>query len=516
MLSILQLKSIFWEQIGQWDSSYMMGWLCQESTKKEIMQSLGFKLWFKNFLIVRSPGIDTYYLDKKDIENFQKYFHAATVQTGGRFLKKFRDAILKTADRLIDVGISLSGRRFDKLLNKELAREFNKFISLVKKDIALGYAVIPIDDVLEEFIYQAILKRGEVIRNLSREVLVAKLTPPKGKAFMIQEEEDLLKIAIAIKQNSVDYKIFIQNKPREIISKLKKINSKLLNKIKKHQESFAWMRLNSWKGTSFSVYFYIKRIQSILSDDPAKKLEEIQQKRRHTEKEIILLFALIKDKGIATTIDIIRDFIDAKMRNWDAVAISGFRVRPMFNEISRRLNISLNDFYDFSPDEIIRALRDKKPLPKIKIKDREKRRILLKFRDKIYDFSGHGATTLRQQFALNTFQKRVKIIKGQVAFPGKVKGKARIVMNIGETGKIKKGDVLVCPMTNPDYMHAIHKAVAIITDEGGILCHAAIVSRELKIPCIIGTKFATKVLKDGDLVDVDADKGIVKVVRKVK
>ncbi len=63
-------------------------------------------------------------------------------------------------------------------------------------------------------------------------------------------------------------------------------------------------------------------------------------------------------------------------------------------------------------------------------------------------------------------------------------------------------------------MPAVSKVIAIITDEGGILCHAAIVSRELKIPCIIGTKIATKVLKDGDLVKVNADKGIVRILEE--
>jgi pyruvate,water dikinase len=69
-------------------------------------------------------------------------------------------------------------------------------------------------------------------------------------------------------------------------------------------------------------------------------------------------------------------------------------------------------------------------------------------------------------------------------------------------------------MTTPDLMPAIEKAVAIVTDEGGMLCHAAIVSRELGIPCIIGTRNATSILRDGDLVEVDAEKGIVRKIKK--
>jgi pyruvate,water dikinase len=76
--------------------------------------------------------------------------------------------------------------------------------------------------------------------------------------------------------------------------------------------------------------------------------------------------------------------------------------------------------------------------------------------------------------------------------------------------------IIVSASTHPDDLPIMKSAVAIVTDEGGILSHAAIVSRELKKPCIIGTKIATKVLKDGDLVEVDAEKGIVRIIEKAK
>ena len=79
---------------------------------------------------------------------------------------------------------------------------------------------------------------------------------------------------------------------------------------------------------------------------------------------------------------------------------------------------------------------------------------------------------------------------------------------------MRKGDVLVATMTKPDCVGAMKKAAAIITDEGGITCHAAIVARELGIPCIIGTKIATQVLRDGDEVEVDANKGTVTILKK--
>ncbi|MFA6445786.1 MAG: PEP-utilizing enzyme [Candidatus Paceibacterota bacterium] len=68
-------------------------------------------------------------------------------------------------------------------------------------------------------------------------------------------------------------------------------------------------------------------------------------------------------------------------------------------------------------------------------------------------------------------------------------------------------------MTRPDFLSLMNKASAFITDEGGITCHAAIVARELNKPCIIGTKIATKVLKDGDMVEVDAERGVVRIIK---
>ena len=107
----------------------------------------------------------------------------------------------------------------------------------------------------------------------------------------------------------------------------------------------------------------------------------------------------------------------------------------------------------------------------------------------------------------------VNLINGQSAYQGFFKGRIRIVRNISDIKKLKPDEVLTTSMTDPRYISAMKKASAIITDEGGITCHAAIVSRELKKPCIVGTKIATKVFKNGDLVEVDADHG---TVRKIK
>ena len=106
-------------------------------------------------------------------------------------------------------------------------------------------------------------------------------------------------------------------------------------------------------------------------------------------------------------------------------------------------------------------------------------------------------------------QSATIILRGQGASPGVASGKVVIIRDVKDTGSVKEGDILVTKMTSPDMVPAMQKVAAIITDEGGLTCHAAIVSRELGTPAIVGTKTATNVLKTGQLITVDGEKGLV-------
>ncbi|HUV42570.1 MAG TPA: PEP-utilizing enzyme [Patescibacteria group bacterium] len=106
--------------------------------------------------------------------------------------------------------------------------------------------------------------------------------------------------------------------------------------------------------------------------------------------------------------------------------------------------------------------------------------------------------------------EKIKKISGIVASKGKASGRVRVILDPARIERFNKGEILVTKMTSPKFTTIIQKTSAIVTDEGGILCHAAIISREMKIPCVVGTQIATKALKDGDLVDVNAEKGVVR------
>ena len=105
--------------------------------------------------------------------------------------------------------------------------------------------------------------------------------------------------------------------------------------------------------------------------------------------------------------------------------------------------------------------------------------------------------------------KREELVRGLPASPGMAAGTARILASIEESDRFRKGDILVTRMTAPDWVPLMRMAAAIVTDEGGTTAHAAIVSRELGIPCIVGTREGTKKIKDGEEITIDAKEGVV-------
>ena len=132
---------------------------------------------------------------------------------------------------------------------------------------------------------------------------------------------------------------------------------------------------------------------------------------------------------------------------------------------------------------------------------------------KLYILQSRPITTLDNKAESKEEEVEAKeliaLVKGLVASPGTGAGPVKLIKDITEISRVEDGDILVTGMTNPDMVPAMKKAAAVVTDDGGRTCHAAIVSRELGIPCIVGSKDGTKKLAEGQIVTVDATRGIV-------
>lgn len=133
---------------------------------------------------------------------------------------------------------------------------------------------------------------------------------------------------------------------------------------------------------------------------------------------------------------------------------------------------------------------------------------------KVYIVQARPVTTMKKvgekmEPASSSISSAEVILTGLAASPGIGFGKVKIVHNLDELGKVQPGDILVTKMTSPDMVPAMERAIAIVTDEGGITSHASIVSREMGTPCVVGTEKATGLLKDNDEITVDGGKGVV-------
>ncbi len=126
---------------------------------------------------------------------------------------------------------------------------------------------------------------------------------------------------------------------------------------------------------------------------------------------------------------------------------------------------------------------------------------------KIYFTQSRPITTLAQERTESLRPSSPPILKGAPASPGIIFGPVKIILNIKKIGQVKKGDIMVTDMTTPDFVPAMKRAAGIITNRGGLTSHAAIVSRELGVPCIVGTTVATHTLKDGQIVTLNGSTG---------
>lgn len=228
--------------------------------------------------------------------------------------------------------------------------------------------------------------------------------------------------------------------------------------------------------------------------------------RPYTEKEIISIakHALSQEKHTLPKIpeplekmfSDARELVYMRTQRTDVYFELIFLARPILKTIAKKLRVPYAKL-KYCP---IESLLAKKPT----------------YQPEESSFFTYGDKIFFQDSPLftNKVNKEITSVTGTTASAGITKGIVKIVMTVKDLPKVKKGDILVTYMTSPNFLPAMKLASGFVTDEGGLTCHAAIVAREMKKPCVIGTKIATKVFKDGDLVEVDANTGTVKLINK--
>lgn len=357
--------------------------------------------------------------------------------------------------------------------------------------------------------------------------MISHLWPPLGiEDYLIKNIEDNLSKYINPKKNfnnfnsvlqsliSSDKTTAIQNKRKAALSlsielKNRKITIQSL-KIKNVFKKYEYIDDHGINFNGPTLQQFKKEISKITkNENPKIELHKIVtdlKKIRINRRRIIKQYKL--DKNIISLCDCAAKLPHTRLIRLETIGQGAYKLKDnLFFDIAKQLKIkNILNLYNW---EIADILQVGKLTPKIK--NRKALHYFAVIGEDTEEFSQIEAKKIKLAIEKEN-KKNIKEIKGNTACMGKARGKVKIILSAKKFNDFKEGDVLVTSMTMPDYLPIMKKSSAIITDEGGISCHAAIVSRELGKPCIIGTKIATKILKNGDMVDVDANKGIIKKI----
>ncbi len=468
-----------------------------------------------DFLLDLSLGAEKTYTREDQWERFC-YQSYKKVKQEPNWQEKLVKGFVKRVPGFLAFCKSVYKARLKKKTNQELWQMYEKYVRLYEdiyvwgEPFAFG-ARFKLADYLSEYL-QKILKSKNQLKKFDH--YFNALITPKQKPFIIKQKQALLRIAFKISQNSKLKKLF-----KKSLSSINKevVKYPALNKqIQEHTKKYQWVPYN-YGAELFTKKYFLKEIRTLIVKNQVKgeinKIKRLYHNLERKQQKIIKGLKIDKyHQKLFTALRWNSFIIDYKKR---VFTLSHFYINfSLMPEIAKRLRIKKELAHCLLESDVKQALLNNKLIPLKVLKQRFKRSVIFIRGGKIKLMINKQAVQFLKKQRIGKIKKsRIKQIKGRAANKGIVKGRAKIIPGPKDFKKMKSGNILVTHMTTPEFISILKKAKAIITDEGGITCHAAIISRELGIPCIIGTKIATKALKDGDLVEVDANKGIVRIIK---
>ncbi len=399
----------------------------------------------------------------------------------------------------------------ENLFNKTNKQLYDVYLKGVKNyaDIWLSSMAIQYsemgDNIFSERVKQFLLPKLKKIG--SPDVVFSKIISPLRENLIAKENKEALNLLKLIQSNNKLSAEFKRSSAFNVLS------SFLQKKIKILEKKFGWLQFYYF-GPPASADYYFYLIKDKLNVNAKKQLAKInaEKKKLIDYKKRCRNYFTSREWQL---MNVLSDFLYFKeARKEIQIYLLSFAMHKWFCEFAKRFGFSPLQARYILPNEYKNILVfNKKPLSADMLNKRYQKSayFIISGEEKIV--LGKNSDSLKRRHLIEQkIDKNIKEIKGTVAFSGKVSGKVKIVNSVGDLHKFIKGEILVSISTNPSLIAAMNKAGAIVTDTGGVTCHAAIVSRELRIPCIIGTKIATKVLKDGDLVEVNATLGTVEKI----
>lgn len=433
-------------------------------------------------------------------------------------LKKL-DQIEKWSKKFIAESKNFAKLPFSKMRSNEMIRAYKKVLKWHELAHSRAAAITWHADHNQERVTKAIknmiLKQIKKRRlNLELVTIFSILSTPLEKSFVAKEEKEFLNIAEKIFTRPKVRKIFKTTKLGSLERKIKKQDPKIFKLLFSHFQKWAWLPYG-YKGPAYTFLDFLERWQTLVCENASPKglLAEISDKEKNLARKQKEYLAKLKfNSHQLKLIKLAQRLAFVEDLGKEALSHGMYCYEPFFREVAKCLGLTLEQVWAMNAWEIEKFLR-KGTTPKKELLARTKEAIAFSDRKKYIVWTGKKARDFFNKIPKEKIiPKKIKEFLGISACPGKAKGVVKIIEAPKDMIKMKQGDILVSKATSPSLVPAMKKAAAIITNSGGLTCHAAVVSRELNIPCIVGTKIANRVLKDGDIIEVDATKGIVKKI----
>jgi len=428
---------------------------------------------------------------EEDLNRYKEMFETSFFKQIVSYAKRYE----KNHLRAIKIAEKISRKDWREKTNQEIVEAFSQWINKSLKAYNYCYDYVILNMILPKEINQILLNN---LPNQDKfNYYLGHVLGMDRPVDIHREQKRLGEIALYTKKNGW--------------------NKKLNSIIRQYLKEFAYLKMFCFVGNPYTEEEVRQKLNNLVQKSEEEIITEMISPYHQLKKnkEVTKEFLQCLSPEEREKVQILKKYLYCSVWGDQNYHKGPYLIRNLLIEICKRNNLAYNQIYNLTADEIILVLQkgaDEKLVNEINA--RAKGNAFVYSEGEIAIYTGEKMEEyLVKEIAEEEKLNSMTQVKGESAHPGKVKGRVKVLKHQDDIASFQEGWILLASDTNPAHIPAMKKASAIVTNEGGMLSHAAIVSREMKKPCIIGTKCATKVFKDGDVVEVDADKGIV---RKIK
>lgn len=484
------------------------------------------QFWFDNQICVGVPGKGSYvFYDARELGKHGMKLKdiQESIDANPEFVRDFKKRTNELFGAVFFKCLDIEAENLELLSNEDLGKLYREFLDAIMVGPIISVQLWGIEACFdEEYRIMRFLRNRtqELGKSREFEMYKAALAVNTGETVAFTEQKNFYQVAAELAKNPEIMKLF----DTEDMSAVKEGLTAFLREnrlIDNHAKKYEWINTEYTSG-GWSKEKWLSLFSDALHGEisPAMKLEELFSGFRElnvTRERAIE--ELDPPRDVRHALDALRELI--AQRDWTKgyMTKAFLSYHKLLDEIGRRVGASREDLFLHSYIEVAEALEAGKGLSEEELENRRKNGYLFRIIGGEFSLvTGSEAIqhAIEEERIAEPFAavSNTTEFKGLPASRGTITGKARVIEDASRIGELEAGEILVTYMTTIEFIPAFRKAAAVVTDEGGMSCHAAIISREFKLPCVVGTKVATRALSTGDLIEVDATAGVIRILER--